>query len=197
MLLITLNFLKAKKNIDYLEFLIPSTYNDVNILDCDIKLTYITPDNNEHYLLINNFVQEDTYKDYLRFIINIDENFTSVVGEVKMYLTFLKFDQKDIILKSSTTTVIIDKHPCGKKGITEEQLNLIDEILLRSNDAKAAAEKAQADVERAKEAATETEKHAQATQKAAKETQKSAEAISEELSGIRYLIIGEAEEVDF
>lgn len=85
---------EGEKNIDYLEFLIPSTYNDVNILDCDIKLTYITPDNNEHYLLINNFVQEDTYKDYLRFVINIDENFTSVVGEVKMYLTFLKFDQK-------------------------------------------------------------------------------------------------------
>lgn len=188
---------EGEKNIDYLEFLIPSTYNDVNILDCDIKLTYITPDNNEHYLLINNFVQEDTYKDYLRFVINIDENFTSVVGEVKMYLTFLKFDQKDIILKSSTTTVIIDKHPCGEKGITEEQLNLIDEILLRSNDAKVAAEKAQADVERAKEAVTETEKHAEATQKAAEETQKSAESISEELSGIRYLIIGEAEEVDF
>ena len=60
-----------------------------------------------------------------------------------------------------------------------------------------AAEKAQADVERAKVAVTETEKHAQATQKAAEETQKSVESISEELSGIRYLIIGEAEEVDF
>lgn len=49
----------------------------------------------------------------------------------------------------------------------------------------------------AQEAAAETEKHAEATQKAAEETQKSAESISEELSGIRYLIVGEAEEVDF
>lgn len=49
----------------------------------------------------------------------------------------------------------------------------------------------------AKEAATEMEKHAEATQKAAEETQKSAESISEELAGIHYLIIGEAEEVDF
>lgn len=38
---------------------------------------------------------------------------------------------------------------------------------------------------------------AEDVQKAVKETQKSAESISEELAGVRYLIIGEAEEVDF
>ena len=75
--------------------------------------------------------------------------------------------------------------------------DVYQQIVRMMQDTKALAEKAQADVERAKEAATETEKHAQATQKAAEETQKSAEAINEELSGIRYLIIGEAEEVDF
>ena len=126
---------EGEKNVDYLEFLIPPTYNDINILDCDIKLTYITPDNNEHYLLINDFVQEDTYKDCLRFVININENFTSVVGEIKMYLTFLKSDSKDIILKSSPTTIFISEHPYGKEGITEEQLNIIDEVLLRSKEA--------------------------------------------------------------
>lgn len=126
---------EGEKNVDYLEFLISPTYNDINILDCDIKLTYITPDNNEHYLLINKFIQEDTYKDCLRFIINIDENFTSVVGEIKMYLTFLKSDSKDIILKSSPTTIFISEHPYGKEGITEEQLNIIDEVLLRSKEA--------------------------------------------------------------
>lgn len=126
---------EGEKNVDYLEFLIPPTYNDINILDCDIKLTYITPDNNEHYLLINDFVQEDTYKDCLRFVINIDENFTSIVGEITMYLTFLESDLKDIILKSSPTTIFISEHPYGKEGITEEQLNIIDEVLLRSKEA--------------------------------------------------------------
>lgn len=95
-------------------------------------------------------------------------------------------------------TILINKRPEPNVETEPEEKNtFLLQIAEALNDAKAAAEKAQADVERAKEAATETEKHAEATQKAAEETQKSAEAISEELAGIHYLIIGEAEEVDF
>ena len=127
---------KGEKNADYFEFLIPSTYNNINIKNCDITLNYTTPDNNEHTLLINDFIQSDLYKDYLVYVINIDENFTSVVGEIKMFLTISGvFNSKDFILKSSVLTISLKEHPSGNNGYTETELNIIDEVLLRSKQA--------------------------------------------------------------
>ena len=115
--------------------------------------------------------------------------------EITAYVQYINEDsqttKKKIIIPIISRTRPGDIVPEPEEEAFREQIEGI------MQDTYNAAEKAQADVERAKKAATETEKHAEATRKAAEETQKSAEAISEELAGIHYLIIGEAEEVDF
>lgn len=115
--------------------------------------------------------------------------------EITAYVQYINEDSQTT--KKKITIPIIPRARPGDIVPEPEEEAFREQIEGIIQGTYTAAEKAQADVERAKEAVTETEKHAEATQKAAEETQKSAESISEELSGIRYLIIGEAEEVDF
>lgn len=128
---------EGEKNVDYLNILIPPIYNGINLQNCDCTLTYIKPDGNEDYILINDCLQDYLYKDMLLYQINIDERFTSIEGEIILYLTFTNpsDDDKDLILKTSTAVISIGTHPSGNHNLTEEQKDLINEILLRSKEA--------------------------------------------------------------
>lgn len=127
---------EGEKNVDYLNILIPPIYNGINLQNCDCTLTYIKPDGNEDYILINDCLQNYLYKDMLLYQINIDERFTSIGGEIILYLTFTNpSDDKDLILETSTAVISISTHPSGNHNLTEEQKDLINEILLRSKEA--------------------------------------------------------------
>lgn len=115
--------------------------------------------------------------------------------EITAYVQYINEDSQTT--KKKIIIPIIPRARPGDIVPEPEEETFRGQIERIMTDTKELARESQADVERAKEAVTETEKHAEATQKAAEETQKSAESISEELSGIRYLIVGEAEEVDF
>ncbi len=115
--------------------------------------------------------------------------------EITAYVQYINEDSQTT--KKKIIIPIIPRARPGDIVPEPEEETFRGQIERIMTDTKELARESQADVERVQEAAAETEKHAEATQKAAKETQKSAESISEELAGIRYLIIGEAEEVDF
>lgn len=132
-----------EKNADYLEILIPQIYNDIDISTCNIRLIYITPDNYEDSFLIDEYKQENLYKDNIVYLINIDERFTSVVGEIQIYLTFSKTDEKDIIFKSDVARIFIKEHPSGDNDLTERELQIIDQVVLISNEALQVAENKQ------------------------------------------------------
>lgn len=127
---------EGEKNVDYLEILIPQVYSGINLSECDCALTYIIANGNENNLLINDCLQGYLYKDMLVYQINIDERFTSVSGEIALYLTFTNnSSDNDTVLKTSTATIYIDEHPSGNRNIIEEQKDLIAEVLLRSKEA--------------------------------------------------------------
>ena len=127
---------EGEKNVDCFEFMIPSTYNNIDLTKCDIVLVYITPDGIEHNLLINDYKQSEVYKKFNVYLIDIDERFTSIAGELKLYLKFTSSqNSKDIILETSSATIDLDKVPSGESGITPEKQDAIDQILLRSQEA--------------------------------------------------------------
>ena len=131
---------EGEENADYLEILVPQKYNNIDLSDCNIRLTYITSDNHENTFLINEYKQDILYKDNFLYLINIDERFTSVVGKIQMYLTFSKSDEKDILFKSGVATMFIKDHPSGNNELTEKELDIIDQVVLISNKALKTAE---------------------------------------------------------
>ena len=83
--------IQGSKNIDYLRFLINPTYNDIDISELSVILTYILPVSKERKTLILE-KSEELYKERLEYkvLLNNDENFiTSEYGDVKMWLTFM------------------------------------------------------------------------------------------------------------
>ena len=86
---------EGEKNVDYFEFLIPKTYNNLDLSSCDIVMVYITADNVENRLMLNDYLQDETVNNCMIFKLVIDEKFTSVPGELKFYIKFL-FKRKEL-----------------------------------------------------------------------------------------------------
>ena len=123
---------------DFLEILLPLTYNNIDLSYCNIELNYILPDKTESSFLINEFKQEEIYKDeYYRYLIDINSYFTQIKGDVIFYLNIYGFDnEKDIILKTNETTLKIHCHKSGhREEPTERELNIIEQVLIQSNRA--------------------------------------------------------------
>lgn len=126
---------EGEKNVDCLEFMIPTTYNNINLTDCDIRMIYINSNNVENSLLLNDFLQSDFINECMVFRVVIDEKFTAVPGELKFYLKFTQSNSEDIVLESSTAIINVDTHPHGTNTDTDVKKDIIDEILLRSKEA--------------------------------------------------------------
>lgn len=127
---------EGEKNVDYFQILIPKMYNDINLSQCDARMVYITPDGKENSILINENLQDELYEDCLVYLVLIDETFTTSAGELKLYLSFTSVkNSSDIVLKTSTAVINMDKHPSGTNTSVEEKKDIIDEVLLRSKEA--------------------------------------------------------------
>ena len=95
--------IQGSKNIDYLHFLINPTYNDIDISELSVILTYILPVSKERKTLVLE-KSEELYKERLEYkvLLNNDENFiTSEYGDVKMWLTFM--NDGDIVRYTTPT----------------------------------------------------------------------------------------------
>ena len=95
--------IQGSKNIDYLRFLINPTYNDIDMSELSVILTYILPVSKERKTLTLE-KSEELYKERLEYkvLLNNDENFiTSEYGDVKMWLTFM--NDGDIVRYTTPT----------------------------------------------------------------------------------------------
>lgn len=127
---------EGEQNVDYFQILIPKMYNDTNLSQCDARMVYITPDGKENSILINENLQDELYEDCLVYLVLIDETFTTSAGELQLYLSFTSVkNSSDIVLKTSTAVINMDKHPSGTNTSVEEKKDIIDEILLKSKEA--------------------------------------------------------------
>ena len=127
---------EGEQNVDYFQILIPKMYNDIDLSQCDARMVYITPDGKENSILINENLQDELYEDCLVYLVLIDKTFTTSAGELQLYLSFTSVkNSSDIVLKTSTAVINMDKHPSGTNTSIEEKKDIIDEILLKSKEA--------------------------------------------------------------
>lgn len=94
------------KNIDSLHFLVKPIYNDIDMTDATVVLTYILPMSKERKTLTLT-KSEELYKERLEYKILLGEEITIEFGDIQMYLTFMIGD--DIIRKTNSATITINK----------------------------------------------------------------------------------------
>lgn len=98
--------------VDKIQFLIPPTYQDIELKDYVVTLKYVDPNGNFHSEVLE--LDADLYKDYLRYALPVTTKLTQVVGNISLRLTFIKFSDEDGVteidkLESNSTTLMIQK----------------------------------------------------------------------------------------
>ena len=118
--------------VDKLEFLIPITYDDIDLRDFSVTLEYVNPGNETK---IETLVKdEDLYKDtYLRYTMPVNSEFTYFAGEVKMKLVLTKVDPAEstkYVLHTGEISIVIDTWEDYFKYVPASTLSAIDNRLL-------------------------------------------------------------------
>lgn len=102
--------IQGSKNVDKLHFLVDPLYNDIDMSELNVVLTYILPVSKERKTLTL-VKSEELYKNKLEYVVSLndDENFiTSEYGDIPMWLTFLNY-QNDVVRYTVPTVLQIDK----------------------------------------------------------------------------------------
>ena len=97
--------MQGSKNIDDLHFLVKQKYNEIDISDLSVVLTYILPISKDRKTMMLE-KSEELYKERLEYKILLDDDenlITSEQGDVKMWLTFIK----DNNIVRHTTPIIL------------------------------------------------------------------------------------------
>ena len=123
--------IQGSKNIDYLHFLINPTYNDIDMSELSVILTYILPISKERKTLTLE-KSEELYKERLEYkiLLDDDENFiTSEYGDVKLWLTFM--DNENIIRYTTPTFITVYRaEESSGASIDPPQTQTVDNLYL-------------------------------------------------------------------
>ena len=115
--------LMQKENmVDKIQFLIPPTYNGIDLSSFVVTLKYVDPNGAYHYEQLEQ--DSDTYKDYLRFTLPVTTTISSVIGEYKIRLTIIGTDNGDenqLVTLNTDSTVIYVEKPEGFYDYVDEE----------------------------------------------------------------------------
>lgn len=98
------NIYQGENNADTLVFLVPMTYESINLASCQMLVWYKTPNNVEHFEGL--YVDSEPYKNHYRYRLGITSEITSVPGRIELRLTAVDTDN-DIVLKSDSSFISV------------------------------------------------------------------------------------------
>ena len=111
--------MQGNKNVDDLHFLIKPNYNEIDMTDLSVVLTYILPISKERKTMTL-AKSEELYKERLEYKILLDDDenlITSEYGDVKLWLTFM--NGSDVV--RYTTTTVLTVYPTEVTDITPNE----------------------------------------------------------------------------
>ncbi len=111
--------MQGSKNVDQLHFLANPVYNEIDMTDLNVILTYILPISKDRKTLVL-AKSEELYKNKLEYKITLDddENFiTSEVGDIKLWITFK--NDTDVIRYTAPTILTICETADSKSDVVD------------------------------------------------------------------------------
>ena len=117
--------------IDKIQFLIPPMYDGTELKDYTVTLKYVDPNGNFHSEVLT--LDEDMYKDYLRYELPVTTKLTQVAGSLNIRLTLVKFETGvEPIIKSEHvvegTTMVVTEEQEGDTPIDDPTTMIIDKL---------------------------------------------------------------------
>lgn len=122
--------------VDKLEFLIPTTINDIDMVGFSATLLFVDQANVSHMeqLVLSGDTEDGLYKDsWYRYILPVTSEFTKMAGTLKMELTLTKYvdeTETSYVMHSSELEMSILTWEDYYKFVPATSLNAVDEKLL-------------------------------------------------------------------
>lgn len=120
---------RGEKNADTLVFLVPISYNDMNMADCTMLLRYILPNGEGHSEELALYPLPYSTK-YYQYKLGAGSRFTAVAGDIELWLTAINTNE-EVVLKTSSTTVTIEGSKNIEDHLSEEDRDQLTTLELR------------------------------------------------------------------
>ena len=90
---------------DLLIFLLPQTYGDILVADCDVTLNYVDANDNYHRIPLTR--NETMYRDYWQYMLSVTDGFTQSAGINTVSLTLRGDNIGNLKLKTASLQIPI------------------------------------------------------------------------------------------
>jgi len=121
--------------VDKIQFLLPKEYEGMGLSEFIVTLWYVDPNQNSHSRTLA--VEDELYKDFLRCEFDIDRNFVSVAGNVKVWLVLVNPNPDDDdelnMLRTNSTYITISKPNEYVDFADYEKMQAMEEIIKRNS----------------------------------------------------------------
>ncbi|MBT9788623.1 hypothetical protein GPK90_04590 [Clostridium sp. MCC344] len=121
---------QREKLVDNFQFLIPKTYENIDLTGAKIELQYLNPGNESCRETLTQSEDIEGRDDYMSYILPIDTNFTRFAGDVKLKLAVQKVNIEEKIfyyLESSESIVTIAPMSDYFAFVSDDVINPINE----------------------------------------------------------------------
>lgn len=114
-----------EKNADTLLFLVPASYEEVNLANCTMLLRYILPDGTGKSEELE--MDPEPYKTYYQYRIKASTRITSVAGKIELWLSAIDLHD-NLLLKSGTTYIEISPSKDITNYFSDEDMEQLDRL---------------------------------------------------------------------
>lgn len=130
--------MQRSKLVDKLHFLVPPTYENLDMSATTVCMEYLTPVGHEYKTEILT-KSDELYKDYLEYVVPVDTDLTKEAGELELQLTFTCVSMDAVgkvsqyVRKTSPTTIVIVPIAAWSDVIPDSSLSALDQRLIKTD----------------------------------------------------------------
>lgn len=121
---------QREKLVDKIQFLLPQTYGDLNIAECTAVLKYMDQLDVAHVEVLT--MDDELYKNMLRFVLPLDTKITQYAGDIKIRITLTHVDLEtgvQQVLHTGATTITVKTMEDYFHFNPDKSLEFIDQLV--------------------------------------------------------------------
>ena len=125
-----INIYQRENAVDKIQFLLPQTYEDLNLSEFEVVVKYVDQGNVAHSEILE--LQEELYKEKLQYILPVTTKITQFAGDVKLSVLNVNLDndEKEEVLHTGETIINVKSVDDIFAFTPKESLETIDKKIL-------------------------------------------------------------------
>lgn len=124
---------RGETGADVIVFLVPATYEKVQVSNCSVMLRFIGADKAGHSEQLK--LVPEMYNGYLQYSVPVDTDITSEAGEVTLWLSCISY-QDVVVFKTGEIAITVNQSQDIEQYLPQEDLDQLDKLALEVSNLK-------------------------------------------------------------